>query len=114
MSNAPYLVLKARSGLRLGHGEIVDHMFFDGLEDAYDQGKLMGSFAEDCASRYGFTREMQDAFAIEVADPRANAPSGKESSKMKSPRLWLKHVKVKSPLIPMSSRARRISRKSHC
>ena len=65
MSNAPYLVLKARSGLRLGHGEIVDHMFFDGLEDAYDQGKLMGSFAEDCASRYGFTREMQDAFAIE-------------------------------------------------
>ena len=65
MSNAPYLVLKARSGLRLGHGEIVDHMFFDGLEDAYDQGKLMGSFAEDCASKYGFTREMQDAYAIE-------------------------------------------------
>ena len=65
MSNAPYLALKVRSGLRLGHGEMVDHMFFDGLEDAYDQGKLMGSFAEDCASRYGFTREMQDAYAIE-------------------------------------------------
>ena len=65
MSNAPYLVLKARSGLRLGHGEMVDHMFFDGLEDAYDQGKLMGSYAEDCASKYGFTREMQDAYAIE-------------------------------------------------
>ncbi len=65
MSNAPYLALKARNGLRLGHGELVDHMFFDGLEDAYDQGKLMGSFAEDCASKYGFTREMQDAYAIE-------------------------------------------------
>ena len=65
MSNAPYLVLKARSGLRLGHGEIVDHMFFDGLEDAYDQGRLMGSFAEDCASKYSFSREMQDAYAIE-------------------------------------------------
>ena len=65
MSNAPYLVLKARSGLRLGHGEMVDHMFFDGLEDAYDRGKLMGSYAEDCASKYGFTREMQDAYAIE-------------------------------------------------
>ena len=65
MSNAPYLALKARNGLRLGHGELVDHMFFDGLEDAYDRGKLMGSFAEDCASKYGFTREMQDAYAIE-------------------------------------------------
>ena len=65
MSNAPYLVLKARSGLRLGHGEMVDHMFFDGLEDAYDKGKLMGSYAEDCAGKYGFTREMQDAYAIE-------------------------------------------------
>ena len=65
MSNAPYLVPKARSGLRLGHGEMVDHMFFDGLEDAYDQGRLMGSFAEDCASKYGFSREMQDAYAIE-------------------------------------------------
>ncbi len=65
MSNAPYLALKARNGLRLGHGELVDHMFFDGLEDAYDQGKLMGSFAEDCAGKYGFTREMQDAYAIE-------------------------------------------------
>ena len=65
MSNAPYLALKARNGLRLGHGELVDHMFYDGLEDAYDQGKLMGSFAEDCASKYGFTREMQDEYAIE-------------------------------------------------
>ena len=73
MSNAPYLVLKARSGLRLGHGEMVDHMFFDGLEDAYDRGKLMGSYAEDCASKYGFTREMQDAYAIESLTRAQNA-----------------------------------------
>jgi len=73
MSNAPYLVLKARSGLRLGHGEMVDHMFFDGLEDAYDRGKLMGSYAEDCAGKYGFTREMQDAYAIESLTRAQNA-----------------------------------------
>ena len=65
MSNAPFLLPKARGGYRLGHGEVVDHMFLDGLEDAYDPGKLMGSFAEDCAERYGFTREDQDDFAIE-------------------------------------------------
>lgn len=64
MSNAPYLLPKARSGLRLGHGEIKDHMFLDGLEDAYDKGRLMGTFAEDCAERYRFTREAQDRFAI--------------------------------------------------
>lgn len=65
MTNAPYLVPKARGGLRLGHGEIVDHMFFDGLEDAYDKGKLMGALAEDCANKYNFSREAQDAYAIE-------------------------------------------------
>ena len=65
MSNAPYLMPKARGGLRLGHGEIKDHMFLDGLEDAYEPGKLMGSFAEDTAEHYQFTREAQDAFAIE-------------------------------------------------
>ncbi|WP_043641779.1 acetyl-CoA C-acyltransferase [Chromobacterium haemolyticum] len=64
MSNAPYLMTKARAGLRLGHGEIKDHMFLDGLEDAYDKGKLMGVFAEWCAEKYGFSREAQDAFAI--------------------------------------------------
>ena len=64
MSNSPYLIPKARGGLRLGHGEIKDHMFLDGLEDAYDKGKLMGVFAEACASEYGFSREAQDAFAI--------------------------------------------------
>jgi acetyl-CoA C-acetyltransferase len=64
MSNAPYLLPKARAGYRMGHAQVLDHMFFDGLEDAYDKGRLMGSFAEDCAQKYGFTREAQDAFAI--------------------------------------------------
>lgn len=65
MSNAPYLLPKSRQGYRLGHGQMIDHMFFDGLEDAYfDRGRLMGTFAEDCAESYGFTRQEQDAFAI--------------------------------------------------
>lgn len=64
MSNAPYLLPKARAGLRMGHGEVKDHMFLDGLEDAYDKGRLMGTFAEECADKYGFTREQQDNFAI--------------------------------------------------
>ncbi len=64
MSNAPYVLGKARSGYRMGHGEIKDHMFLDGLEDAYDKGRLMGSFAEECARLYQFTREGQDAYAI--------------------------------------------------
>src|SRR5712692_10508100 len=63
MTNAPYLLPKARSGYRMGHQQVVDHMFLDGLEDAYDKGKLMGSFAEDCAGKYGFTREDQDKCA---------------------------------------------------
>ena len=64
MTNAPYLLPKARAGLRMGHAQVIDHMFYDGLEDAYDKGRLMGSFAEDCASKYAFTREVQDAFAV--------------------------------------------------
>jgi acetyl-CoA C-acetyltransferase len=64
MSNAPYLLDRARGGYRMGHGRILDHMFFDGLEDAYDKGRLMGIFAEDCAQSYAFTREAQDAFAL--------------------------------------------------
>ncbi|MGR9439417.1 acetyl-CoA C-acyltransferase (plasmid) [Rhizobium leguminosarum] len=64
MTNAPYLLDKARGGYRLGHGRVVDHMFLDGLEDAYDKGRLMGSFAEDCAEAYQFTREAQDNYAI--------------------------------------------------
>ncbi|MRR49469.1 MAG: acetyl-CoA C-acyltransferase [Rhodocyclaceae bacterium] len=64
MSNAPYLLPKARGGYRLGHGQLLDHMFFDGLEDAYQKGRLMGTFAEECAESYGFTRAAQDEFAI--------------------------------------------------
>jgi acetyl-CoA C-acetyltransferase len=65
MSNAPYLLPRARGGYRLGHGQMLDHMFFDGLEDAYQKGRLMGTFAEECAESYGFTRQAQDAFAIQ-------------------------------------------------
>ncbi|MBO6949591.1 MAG: acetyl-CoA C-acyltransferase [Rhodospirillales bacterium] len=66
MTNAPYILPKARKGYRLGHGDQVkDHMFLDGLEDAYDEGRLMGTFAEDTAQHYQFTREQQDDFAIE-------------------------------------------------
>ena len=64
MTNAPYLLDKARGGYRMGHGKIIDHMFMDGLEDAYDKGRLMGTFAEDCAQANGFSREAQDQFAI--------------------------------------------------
>ncbi|WP_201778594.1 acetyl-CoA C-acyltransferase [Rhodobacter capsulatus] len=64
MTNAPYLLPKARGGLRLGHGQVLDHMFLDGLEDAYDRGRLMGTFAEDCAEAFGFTRQAQDDYAI--------------------------------------------------
>lgn len=64
MTNAPYLLDKARGGYRMGHGRIIDHMFMDGLEDAYDKGRLMGTFAEDCAQANTFSREAQDQFAI--------------------------------------------------
>lgn len=65
MSNAPYLLDGARQGLRMGHGRMLDHMFLDGLEDAYDRGRLMGTFAEDCAQSHGFSREQQDAWALQ-------------------------------------------------
>ena len=65
MSNAPYLLQRARAGYRMGHGQVLDHMFLDGLEDAYERGRLMGTFAEDCAQSYGFTRQEQDAYALE-------------------------------------------------
>src|SRR3954463_1936860 len=64
MTNAPYLLPKARGGLRMGHGQVIDHMFYDGLEDAYEKGRLMGTFAEECASQYSFSRASQDDFAI--------------------------------------------------
>jgi acetyl-CoA C-acetyltransferase len=65
MTNAPYLLPKARAGLRMGHGQVLDHMFYDGLEDAYDKGRLMGIFAEDTAAKYQFSRAAQDEFAIQ-------------------------------------------------
>ncbi|WP_454734584.1 acetyl-CoA C-acetyltransferase [Cupriavidus necator] len=65
MTNAPYLIPKGRGGYRIGHGMIYDHMMLDGLEDAYDKGRAMGTFGEDCAAKYGFTREQQDEFAME-------------------------------------------------
>ena len=65
MTNAPYLLDRARAGYRMGHGRVLDHMFLDGLEDAYDKGRLMGTFAEDCAQCYSFSRAEQDAFAAE-------------------------------------------------
>jgi acetyl-CoA C-acetyltransferase len=64
MSNAPYLLPKARAGYRMGHQTVYDHMFLDGLEDAYDKGRLMGTFAEDCAKAFDFSRQAQDAFAV--------------------------------------------------
>ena len=64
MTNSPYLLPKARSGFRMGHQQVIDSMFLDGLEDAYDKGRLMGTFAEDCAGKYSFSREEQDKFAI--------------------------------------------------
>ena len=71
MSNAPYLLERARAGYRMGHGKVLDSMFLDGLEDAYDKGRLMGTFAEDCARDYQFTREAQDAYALASLE-RAN------------------------------------------
>ena len=74
MTNAPYLLPKARGGMRMGHGQVIDHMFYDGLEDAYEKGRLMGTFAEECAASFDFTREAQDAFAVESLEraKRAN------------------------------------------
>ncbi|WCM92684.1 acetyl-CoA C-acyltransferase [Acidovorax sp. NCPPB 2350] len=77
MTNAPYLLQKARGGYRLGHDRIFDHMMLDGLEDAYEAGRSMGTFGEDCAAKYGFTREQQDAFAVaSVQRAQAAAASG--------------------------------------
>ena len=77
MTNAPYLMLKGRTGYRMGHDRIFDHMMLDGLEDAYEPGRSMGTFGEDCAAKYGFTREQQDAFAIaSVTRAKAATESG--------------------------------------
>jgi acetyl-CoA C-acetyltransferase len=77
MTNAPYLMLKGRGGYRMGHDRIFDHMMLDGLEDAYQPGRSMGTFGEDCAAKYKFTREQQDAFAIaSVERAKAATASG--------------------------------------
>lgn len=75
MSNAPYLLDRARGGYRLGHGRVIDHMFFDGLEDAYAKGRLMGTFAEDAAAHFQFTREAQDDYALASLDRSLKAIS---------------------------------------
>lgn len=77
MSNAPYLLPKMRGGARIGHNQVIDHMFLDGLEDAYDKGRLMGSFAEDCAETYQFSRQEQDEFALRSL---SNALQAQETS----------------------------------
>jgi acetyl-CoA C-acetyltransferase len=64
MTNAPYLAMKMRGGARIGHTQMADHMFLDGLEDAYDKGRLMGTFAEDCATQFQFTRAAQDDYSL--------------------------------------------------
>ena len=76
MTNAPYVLPKMRGGARIGHGQVIDHMFLDGLEDAYDKGRLMGTFAEDCAEHYQFTREDQDEYALKSL---SNALAAQES-----------------------------------
>ncbi len=76
MSNAPYLLDRARAGYRMGHGRVLDHMFLDGLEDAYDRGRLMGTFAEDCATSLDVTRAEQDAYALESLRRARDALAG--------------------------------------
>ena len=76
MTNAPYLLPRMRGGARMGHGQVVDSMFLDGLEDAYDKGRLMGTFAEDCAERYQFTREAQDDYALTSLERALAAQKG--------------------------------------
>jgi len=76
MSNAPYLLPKMRGGARIGHTQVIDHMFLDGLEDAYDKGRLMGTFAEDCAETFQFTREAQDQYALASLSNALDAERG--------------------------------------
>ena len=83
MTNAPYLLQKARAGYRIGHDRMFDHMMLDGLEDAYEAGRSMGTFGEDCAAKYGFTREAQDQFAItSVKRAQAATQSGAFASEI--------------------------------
>lgn len=98
MSNAPYLLDRARGGYRLGHGRVLDHMFLDGLEDAYDKGRLMGTFAEDCAEAYDFSREAQDAYAMSSL-ARAQKAIGDGSFAAEIVPVTLKSAKRESQLL---------------
>jgi acetyl-CoA C-acetyltransferase len=95
MTNAPHLLPNSRAGIRIGHSRFMDHMFLDGLEDAYEPGKLMGSFAEECASQFGFSREAQDDFAIEsLTRARGAIESGAFESEIVAVRLERKGGEV--------------------
>ena len=100
MSNAPYLLTKARGGYRLGHGAVYDHMFLDGLEDAYERGSLMGKFAEDTAERYQFTRAIQDAFALQSL-ARAKQASANGSFAREIARVGADGAEVAEDELPM-------------
>src|SRR5207302_7796488 len=98
MSNAPYLLNKARGGYRLGHGSVYDHMFLDGLEDAYERGSLMGKFAEDTAEKFQFTRQAQDSFAQEsLIRAKAAIESGAFAKEIVAVRIDKSEVSVDEP-----------------
>jgi len=107
MTNAPYLLEKARGGYRLGHGRVVDHMFLDGLEDAYDKGRLMGTFAEDAAQKFQFTRKQQDDFAIASLTRAQNAIKDGTFDKETTP-VALKGEQVTQDEQPMKARLDKI------
>jgi acetyl-CoA C-acetyltransferase len=99
MSNAPHLLPKGRSGIRIGHGQVLDHMLLDGLEDAYEAGRAMGSFGEDCAAKYGFTRAAQDAFATaSVQRAQAAIQSGAFAAEITP--VWVQGVEVATDEAP--------------
>ncbi len=107
MTNAPYLLEEARGGYRLGHGRVVDHMFLDGLEDAYDKGRLMGTFAEDAAQKFQFTRKQQDDFAIASLTRAQNAIKDGTFDKETTP-VALKGEQVTQDEQPMKARLDKI------
>ena len=107
MSNAPYLLERARSGYRMGHGRVVDSMFLDGLEDAYDKGRLMGTFAEDCAQAYQFTREAQDAYALRSLERAQARDARRAPSPPRSRRSRSRRARARRSSPTTSSRRRR-------
>jgi acetyl-CoA C-acetyltransferase len=111
MTNAPYLLPKMRNGARLGHAEVKDHMFLDGLEDAYDKGRLMGTFAEDCAEKFQFTREAQDTYALESLSSALSAQEeGRFDTEIASVTVETRKgsVEVKSDEQPKNARPEKI------